>query len=254
MKKIACISGATSGIGQATAWRLSKEGYQVIITGRRKARLEALSQEITQQTGQPAMPLAFDIRQRAAVEQAVQQLPAEWLPIDVLVNNAGLARGLSPIQDGNIDDWEEMLDTNVKGLLYLSRAIMPMMKERQHGHIVNIGSTAGKEVYPKGNVYTASKHAVDAISKAMRMDLLPFGIRVTQVCPGLVETEFSKVRFHGDTARAEQVYEGFEALRPEDIADLVAFAVSRPAHVNINDLVVMPTAQASSTLVHKKTE
>lgn len=253
---IILITGATSGFGEATARRFASEGWRVIITGRRKERLEALRKELQglhgTVEGPPIIhPLHFDVRDNAAVAAAIGSLPEEWKSIDVLVNNAGLAAGFDPIQNGSLDDWNRMLDTNVKGLLHVSRAVIPGMISRGRGHIINIGSTAGKEVYPKGNVYCASKHAVDALTKAFRQDLLPHGIKVTQIAPGMAETEFSVVRFAGDAARAKQVYAGVQPLTGEDIANLVWFAANLPAHVCINDLVVTPTAQANSTTVHR---
>jgi NADP-dependent 3-hydroxy acid dehydrogenase YdfG len=250
------ITGATSGFGEATARRFAAEGWRVIITGRRKERLEALRKELEGLHGTVEGPavvhaLHFDVRDNAAVQHAMATLPVEWQAIDVLVNNAGLAAGLDPIQDGRLDDWERMLDTNVKGLLHVSRAVIPGMIARGRGHIINIGSTAGKEVYPKGNVYCASKHAVDALTKGMRQDLLPHGIKVTQIAPGLAETEFSIVRFHGNEEKARVPYQGLAPLRGEDIANLVWFSATLPPHVCINDLVVTPTAQASSTIVHR---
>jgi NADP-dependent 3-hydroxy acid dehydrogenase YdfG len=198
------------------------------------------------------LTLCFDVRDEEAVNIALGNLPEEWRQIDVLLNNAGLAAGLGPIQEGESDDWSRMIDTNVKGLLYVTRVIAPGMVKRQSGHIINIGSVAGKEVYPNGNVYCATKHAVDALTKAMRIDMLPYNIKVTQISPGAVETEFSLVRFHGDTARAKSIYEGYESLVADDIADCIWFVISRPPHVNINDMVVMPAAQASATLFHKE--
>ncbi|MFZ1693235.1 MAG: SDR family oxidoreductase [Flavobacteriales bacterium] len=251
------ITGATAGFGEATARRFASEGWRVIITGRRKERLEALRKELEGLHGTMEGPpivhvLHFDVRDNAAVEQAIALLPEEWTSIDVLMNNAGLAAGFDTIQDGSLGDWNRMLDTNVKGLLHMSRAVIPGMIRRGVGHIINIGSVAGKEVYPKGNVYCASKHAVDALTKGMRQDLLPHGIKVTQIAPGLAETEFSQVRFHGDEQKAKQVYLGMTPLNGNDIAELVWFAATRPPHVCINDLVVTPTAQAASTLVHRK--
>lgn len=248
MQKIALVTGATSGIGWATAVALAEKGYDLIICGRRKERLEELSAKVKVKT----LPLTFDVRDREAVDNALQSIPAEWQSIDVLVNNAGNAHGLSKIQDGSIEDWDAMIDINVKGLLYVTKAIVPGMIERGSGHVVNIGSIAGKEVYPNGNVYCASKHAVDAINNGMRMDLLGTGVKVSQVCPGLVETEFSLVRFKGDNDRADTVYQGFDALTAEDIADLIQFIVTRPAHVNIADTLILPTAQVASTMVDKK--
>lgn len=253
------ITGATAGFSEATARRFAAEGWRVIITGRRKERLEALRKEIEglhgKVEGPPIVhPLHFDVRDNTAVERAIASLPEEWKAIDVLMNNAGLAAGFDTIQEGSLEDWDAMLDTNVKGLLHVSRAVIPGMIARGKGHIINMGSVAGKEVYPKGNVYCASKHAVDALSKAMRQDLLPHGIKVTQIAPGLAETEFSLVRFHGDERKARQVYAGMEPLRAADIANLVWFAATLPPHVCINDLVVTSTAQASGTQVHRKEE
>lgn len=249
MKKTALITGATSGIGRATAKRLADEGFRLIICGRRKERLDSLKAELSQKT--TVHTLQFDVRDKNAVQDAMNSLPENFSKIDILVNNAGNAHGLDPIQNGNTDDWDAMMDINVKGLLYVSKTIIPKMIEQKSGHIINIGSTAGKEVYPSGNVYCASKHAVDAINQGMRMDLNEHGIRVGAVNPGLVETEFSQVRFKGDNERASKVYQGFEALKAEDIADIIHFVVTRPYHVNIADLVVLPTAQASSTMVNK---
>lgn len=249
MKKTAFITGATSGIGMATAKRFAEEGFRLIICGRRKERLESLEQELGTKTD--VHSLQFDVRDKDAVQTSINALPVSFSKIDILVNNAGNAHGLDPIQNGNTDDWDAMMDINVKGLLYVSKAIIPKMVEQKSGHIINIGSTAGKEVYPNGNVYCASKHAVDAINQGMRMDLNEYGIRVGAVNPGLVETEFSKVRFKGDDDRADKVYKGFEALQPKNIADIIHFVVTRPYHVNIADLIVLPTAQASSTIVKK---
>ncbi|GAB6008498.1 SDR family oxidoreductase [Dysgonomonas reticulitermitis] len=252
MKKIALITGATSGLGRATALRLAKEGYNVIITGRRKDRLEELEKEIEIKYEVKVLSLYFDVRIYDEVEKAIDSLPEEWKDIDVLVNNAGLAVGLDPIHKGVLEDWERMIDTNVKGLLYVTRVVSPGMVARKSGHIINIGSIAGKDVYPNGVVYCATKHAVDALSKGMRMDFLPYNIKVTQICPGAVETEFSLVRFKGDQTRADQVYVGFENLVADDIAEAVHYVVSQPSHVDIQDLLVMPTAQASGSLFHKE--
>ncbi len=249
MKKTAFITGATSGIGKATATRLANEGFRLIIAGRRVERLKEVEKDLSELTD--VHPVSFDVRDKNKVNEVISQLPEEFSKIDILVNNAGNAHGLDYIQDGSTDDWDNMMDINVKGLLYVSKAIIPKMIEQKTGHIINIGSTAGKEVYPKGNVYCASKHAVDAINQGMRMDLNDYGIRVGAINPGLVETEFSEVRFKGDSDRASQVYKGFEPLRPEDVADIIHFVVSRPYHVNIADLIVLPTAQASSTMVKK---
>ncbi|MBK7553370.1 MAG: SDR family NAD(P)-dependent oxidoreductase [Flavobacteriales bacterium] len=251
MAKTILITGATSGFGEASARRFAAEGWRVIITGRRRDRLDALQRELeglhgTVERGHVAHVLRFDVRDRAAVDAAIAGLPPEWNTIDVLLNNAGLAAGLAPLQEGSADDWDRMLDTNVKGLLNVSRAVIPGMILRKSGHIINIGSTAGKEVYAKGNVYCASKFAVDALTKSMRIDLLEHGVKVTQIAPGAAETEFSVVRFSGDEDRAKQVYQGFDPLRAEDIADIVHYAATLPSHVCINDLVVTPTAQANS--------
>ncbi len=245
-KKIAIVTGATSGIGEATAYKLAELGYSLIITGRRKERIEALAQKLKNEYGTELLPLCFDVRNYDEVCQALNSLPEEWNQIDVLVNNAGLAAGLDPIHTGLVDDWERMIDTNIKGLLYVTRCISPGMVARKRGHIINIGSIAGKEVYPCGNVYCASKHAVDALSKGMRIDLLPYGVKVTQVCPGAVETEFANVRFHGDETLAKNVYKGYTPLVGADIADCIGFALTLPDHVCINDMLVMPKAQASS--------
>jgi len=248
--KTAFITGATSGIGLATAKRLAHEGYKLILCGRRMDRLEQLQHELSIQT--TLHTLCFDVRDKNAVENAINSLPAEFSTVDVLINNAGNAHGLDPIQTGNIDDWDAMIDINVKGLLYVSKCIIPKMIAQKSGHIINIGSTAAKEVYPNGNVYCASKHAVDAINQGMRIDLNQYGIRVGGIHPGMVETEFSEVRFKGDTERASKVYQGFQALQADDIADIIHFIISRPYHVNIADLMVMSTAQASSTIVNKQ--
>jgi NADP-dependent 3-hydroxy acid dehydrogenase YdfG len=249
MKKTALVTGATSGIGKATAEIFAKQGFNLVLCGRRQDRLDDLKKQL--EVSVEIHTLNFDVRDREAVFAAVESLPKAFSQIDILVNNAGNAHGLDPIDKGSIDDWEAMLDINVKGLLYMSKAILPQMVERKAGHIINIGSTAGKEVYPNGNVYCASKHAVDAINQGMRIDLNAYGIRVGAVNPGLVQTEFSDVRFKGDADKASKVYQGFQPLKPQDIADIILFVVTRPYHVNIADLVVMPTAQASSTIVHK---
>ncbi len=250
MQKTALITGATSGIGRETARVFAENGIRLVLCGRRRARLDSLYEELSSRTD--IALLEFDIRDREAVAKAIKSLPEEFRDISVLVNNAGNAHGLDTIDQGSLDDWDAMIDINVKGLLYISRALITSMVAQGHGHIINIGSTAGKEVYPRGNVYCASKHAVDAINQAMRIDLNEHGIRVGAVNPGLVETEFSDVRFKGDTERARSVYKGFQPLTPRDIADIIYFVINRPPHVNIADLVVMPTAQASSTIVKKE--
>lgn len=249
MKRTALITGATSGIGRATAHEFAKHGINLILCGRRQSRLDIIKKALTRET--EVHVLNFDIRNKKEVFDAIASLPEEFKNIDILINNAGNAHGLDPIQDGSLDDWDAMMDINVKGLLYMSKAVIPQMTERHSGHIINIGSSAGKEVYPKGNVYCGSKHAVIAITEGMRIDLNPFGIKVTAINPGLVETEFSKVRFKGDKI-ADSVYKGFKALQAEDIADIIYFAISRPSHVNIADLLVFPTAQANSTTVKKE--
>ncbi|RIW16313.1 SDR family NAD(P)-dependent oxidoreductase [Algoriphagus lacus] len=248
-KKIALITGATSGIGKACALTLAKMGYDIIATGRRKDRLDQLETEMP--AGVRFFPLVFDVRDRIKVLEVLGNLPSDWTKIDVLINNAGNAHGMDPIQTGDLDDWDAMMDINVKGLLYVSKAIIPGMTERKSGTIINIGSIAGKEVYPNGNVYCGSKHAVDAITKGMRIDLNPFGIKVIGIHPGMVETEFSLVRFKGDESRAESVYKGFTPLYAQDIADIVEFVVNRPSHVVLADIVILPTAQASATVVNK---
>jgi NADP-dependent 3-hydroxy acid dehydrogenase YdfG len=248
MTKTAFITGASSGIGEATAIALAKEGFQLVLCGRRQQKLTDL-QEFLKHT--KTHQLLFDVRDKQEVKNAINSLPEEFKKIDVLINNAGNAHGLDYFQDGNLEDWDAMIDINVKGLMYVSKEIIPQMIAREEGQIINIGSTAGKEVYPKGNVYCASKHAVDAINQGMRLDLNGTGVKVGAINPGLVETEFSKVRFKGDEERATKVYEGFKALQAKDIADVICFVVTRPSHVNIADLTVMCTAQASSTLVDK---
>jgi 3-hydroxy acid dehydrogenase/malonic semialdehyde reductase len=246
------ISGATSGFGQATAALFAKHQWDVIITGRRAERLETLKQNLESEHGISAWPLCFDVREETAVQQAVDSIPASWTErLQILVNNAGLAVGRSPIDAGLTEDWDRMIDTNVKGLLYVSKAVIPFLKARKSGHIFNLGSIAGKEVYPGGNVYCASKHAVDALSQAMRIDLVQFAIKVTNIAPGAADTEFSLVRFKGDQSQADATYLGFDPLVAEDIAETIYFAATRPKHVTINDLVIMPTAQASATIFHK---
>lgn len=252
MKKTVLITGATSGIGQACAIRFAKAGHRLILCGRRVERLEQLKAQLQSQYQNDILLLSFDVRVRSEVVTSFENLNKDWQDIDILINNAGLASGLEAIQDGNMDDWDLMIDTNVKGLLYVSKAVMPLMIARKKGHIINIDSTAGKEVYPNGNVYCASKHAVDAISKSMRIDLVSHGIKVTNLCPGMVETEFSIVRFHGDAEKASKVYNGFDVLKAEDVADTLYYVSTLPKHVCINDLVITCTAQANSTTVHKE--
>ncbi|QYJ68970.1 SDR family NAD(P)-dependent oxidoreductase [Flavobacterium litorale] len=247
--KTALITGATSGIGRATAHHFAKHNFKLILCGRRNDRLKALQNELSTQT--QVYTLNFDVRDKQAVDSAIASIPAEFTTIDILVNNAGNAHGLDPIQNGDTNDWDAMIDINVKGLLYVSKAIIPSMIVRKQGHIINIGSIAGKEVYTNGNVYCASKHAVDAINQGMRMDLNQYGIRVGAINPGLVATEFSEVRFKGDVERATDVYKGYEPLQADDIADIITFVVTRPYHVNIADLMVLPTAQAGATILNK---
>ena len=249
MSKTALITGATSGIGKATTIILAKNNYKLVICGRREDRLNELKTALSEFT--EVHSLLFDVRDKDAVFEQINSLPEAFSKIDILINNAGNAHGLDPIQTGRIDDWDAMIDGNIKGLLYVSKAIIPQMITRKSGHIINIGSTAAKEVYPNGNVYCATKHAVDALNQGMRMDLNPFGIKVGAIHPGMVSTEFSDVRFKGDTEKAQNVYKGFSPLQAEDIADIIHFVVSRPYHVNIADLVVMPTAQASSGIVNR---
>lgn len=243
------ITGATSGIGKSTAELFAKNGHDLIITGRREDRLKELKKQLETNNKIKVTTLCFDIRELSEVENAIAKLSIENKKIDVLVNNAGLAAGLSAIQSGNIDHWERMIDTNVKGLLYISRAISNLMIENKKGHIINIGSIAGKEVYANGNVYCATKHAVDALSKSMRIDLLAHNIKVTAINPGMVETEFSIVRFDGDEDKAKKVYAGLQPLKPEDIAETIYWVAHRPPHVNINDIIIMPTVQATATNV-----
>lgn len=251
-KKTVFITGATSGIGNACAYQFGANDYRLILTGRRSARLQDIHSDLKKKFNTEVHTLCFDVRDKDQVREAVDNLPLEWQNIDILINNAGLAVGLNRIQDGDLDDWERMIDTNIKGLLYITRAIAPKMVEQKSGHIINIGSIAGKETYPFGNVYCATKHAVDSLTKAMRIDMVEHGIKVTQIAPGAVETEFSNVRFKGDDAKADGVYNGFEPLHPEDIADAAYYCANLPAHVNINDLLIMPTAQANSGIIHKK--
>jgi NADP-dependent 3-hydroxy acid dehydrogenase YdfG len=251
MKKIALITGATSGIGQATAKLLAKNDFDVIITGRRNKRLEQLEEEIIKSESSNVYTLNFDVRNKTEVEDAINSLPNEWKNISVLINNAGLASGLEPVQDGKYDDWDQMIDTNIKGLMYVSRAVSKIMVVNKSGHIVNISSIAGREAYANGSVYCGTKHAVEAITKSMRLDLLPHNIKVSRISPGMVETEFSLIRFHGDAEKADNVYNGFTPLYAEDVAETILFMVTRPDHVNIDDVLIMPTAQGSARDVYK---
>lgn len=250
--KIIFITGASSGFGKACAERFAVEGSKLLLCARRLDRLQTLAAELKSKHGTDVRVFQLDVRDRAAVQTVWDGLPEEWKNVALLINNAGLARGLSFIQEGNIDDWDEMIDTNVKGLLYISRAVLPGMVAKNSGHVINIGSVAGHWLYPKGNVYCASKHAVKAITEGMRLDLFGTNVRVTEVDPGLSETEFSNVRFHGDTERAAQTYKDMQPLMPEDVADAVYYCATRPAHVNIQELLVYPTAQASVTMVNRK--
>ena len=249
---IALITGATSGIGKSTAFEFAKHGYNLIITGRRQDRLTDLKNNLINQFSIKVLDLCFDVRDSKQVESVLSNLPFEFKKIDVLVNNAGLAAGLASIQDGKLNHWEQMIDTNIKGLLYVSKQIAAIMIQNKKGHIINVGSIAGKEVYANGNVYCATKHAVDALNKGMRIDLLPHGIKVSSVNPGMVETEFSIIRFDGDEERAKKVYENIVPLKPEDIAETIYWTASRPAHVNINDIIIMPTIQANATTLKLK--
>jgi serine 3-dehydrogenase len=250
--KIVFITGASSGIGEGTAQAFAAQGAKILMSARRAERLEKLAQTLEFDYGVAVHYFQMDVRDQPAVEKAVAGLVPEWRAIEILVNNAGLSRGLDKLPQGLLDDWEEMIDTNVKGLLYVSRAVIPGMIERAKGHIINIGSIAGREVYPGGNVYCATKFAVQALSKGLRLDLSGTPIRVSEVAPGMVETEFSLVRFHGDAERAGKVYQGLTPLTPDDVADAVVWCATRPLHVNVSELVVMPTAQASTTLVSRK--
>jgi len=249
--RLALITGASSGIGQACAHALARAGCGLIVAARRQERLQALVEDLHCQFDLPVHPLPLDVRDPQAVATAIANLPGDWQAIDILINNAGLSRGLNPLQSGSIQDWEEMIDTNLKGLLYVTRAVLPGMLARQQGYIVNLGSIAGHMTYPNGNVFCATKAAVRALSEGLKMDVLGTPIRVTSVDPGLVETEFSQVRFHGDQAQAAQVYQRLTPLRSEDIAETIVFCLTRPAHVNINQIILMPTQQASPYHVHR---
>jgi NADP-dependent 3-hydroxy acid dehydrogenase YdfG len=252
MRPVAIITGASAGIGRATAELLSKHDFDVVITGRRSENLESLEEEIRSKTSSDVLSLTFDIRDHEAVKKACESLTGKWEDVDVLINNAGLAAGLAPIHEGTVEDWEQMIDTNIKGLLYMTRLISPGMVKRQKGHIINIGSIAGKEAYEKGNVYCATKFAVDGLTRAMRIDLVDYGIKVTSIDPGAAETEFSLVRFKGDAEQSDEVYKGFTPLYAEDIAEAILFAVTRPPHVNINDMLIMPTSQACTYKLVRK--
>jgi 3-hydroxy acid dehydrogenase / malonic semialdehyde reductase len=247
--RIVFLTGATSGIGEATARLLAKHNFKLILCGRRKDRLEKLQAELAAMTA--VTTLSFDVRDQPEVRKQIQSLPEKWKQIDILINNAGNAHGMDPIQSGSLEDWDAMMDINVKGLLYVSREILPVMTARKSGHVINLGSIAGKEVYPNGNVYCGSKFAVDAITKGMRLDLNPYGIKVTALNPGLVETEFSLVRFKGDADKSSTVYKGIQPLKGEDIADVILYTLTCPPHVVLADITIFPTAQASSTLVKR---
>lgn len=250
--KTVLITGASSGIGFASAEVFAREKYNLLLASRRIDRLHIMATDLQNKYGVQIHTVGMDVRDKNLVEKVWEELPDQWKNIDVLINNAGLSQGLDPVQEGNTDDWDRMIDTNVKGLLYVTRVVAPIMQARRSGHIINIGSIAGKEVYPNGNVYCSTKHAVDALTKAMRIDMLPFNIKVTSVDPGAVETEFSIVRFKGDHEKAKKVYEGFTPLAAEDVAEAIWFVASRPPHVNVNDLLLMPTAQASATVFYKE--
>jgi NADP-dependent 3-hydroxy acid dehydrogenase YdfG len=252
MREIALVTGASAGFGTAIARILGNNGFDLIITGRRKERLVTLKEEMERDTGAEVLILDFDIRKPDAVSRACDSLEGRWQHVDLLVNNAGLAAGLAPIHEGDPEDWERMIDTNLKGLLYMTRRIAPGMVERGRGHIINIGSIAGREAYENGNVYNATKFGVEGLTQAMRIDLVDYGIKVTSILPGAAETEFSLVRFHGDREKADKVYEGYMPLHAEDVAEAVLFAATRPAHVNIDELLIMPTAQARTRKIHRK--
>jgi 3-hydroxy acid dehydrogenase / malonic semialdehyde reductase len=251
MNKTILITGATAGIGEAAANKFAAAGYNLILTGRRKERLENLESKIIKNYNTKVFSLCFDVRNFSETEAAINSIEKVFKHIDVLINNAGLAVGLGTIDEGEIDDWNRMIDTNIKGLLYVSKLVIPFMKEQNSGHIINIASIAGKEIYQKGNVYCATKHAVDALSRAMRIDLLPYNIKVTNIAPGAAETEFSVVRYKGDTEKASKVYEGFQPLTGTDIAEVIYFAASQPSHVCLNDIVITPTAQANTVHIKK---
>lgn len=249
---IVLITGATAGIGKACAELFAEHGSRIILAARRTDRLREIAADLKSRFNAETFELAVDVSQSAQVEQAIKSLPENWRAVDILINNAGMARGVDKIHEASVSDWEEMINTNIKGLLYVSRAVIPGMVARGRGHIVNLGSIAGHQVYPGGNVYCATKHAVDALTKGMQIDLVDTPVRVTTIDPGMVETEFSMVRFRGDEQRAKKVYENIEPLTGRDIAETILFAVTRPAHVNISEVIVMPTNQASATVVHRK--
>jgi len=250
--KIVFITGASSGIGLSGAEIFAREGARLILAARREKKLINLAKKMKSKYKTECLVIRLDVRHPNEVEQKIKNIPANWKKIDILINNAGLSRGLDKLHEGNLPDWEEMIDTNVKGLLYVSRAVIPLMVKRNKGHIVNIGSIAGHEVYPGGNVYCATKHAVDALTKGIQIDLVDTALRVSTVDPGMVETEFSEIRFRGDKARAKKVYTGIKPLTPDDIAEAILFCCTRPPHVNIHQLRIMPTAQASATIAHRK--
>lgn len=247
MGKTVMITGATAGFGQACAELFAEHGYRCILTGRRKDRLEQLQQDLQKRFKTDTRTLCFDVRDKDATQKAVDSLTADWKNIDILINNAGLASGFGPIDEGQLSDWDVMIDTNVKGLLYVTHAVLPLLKKSKSPHIINIGSIAGKETYKNGNVYCATKHAVDALTKAMRIDLLPYKVKVTGICPGAADTEFSLVRYKGDAEKAKSVYQGFQPLTAKDVADVIYFAATQPAHVNLNDIVITPTVQANTS-------
>ena len=250
--KVVFITGASAGIGRACAALFAREGSDLILAARRRERLTSLKEELEGEYGANIHTLELDVRDRQACSNAVDGLSEEWRGIDILVNNAGLSRGMDKLHEGDVDDWEEMIDTNIKGLLYMTRLIVPLMAARRKGHVINLGSIAGHEVYPGGNVYCATKHAVHALSQGLRIDLVDLPLRVTEISPGMVETEFSVVRFHGDEQKAAHVYKGLTPLTPEDIARCVVWAASQPPHVQINEIVVMPVSQASAGISHRR--